>query len=299
MNFGHLAVFHAVAIEGSVSKGAERLLVSQPAISKQLKDFERKMGTPLFDRLPRGMRLTEAGALLARYAQRLFAIADEAERMMGELRGLRHGRLSVGASTTIGVYLLPEIFVRFRQVYPGVELNLEIANSEGVQDRLRRGVIDIGLTEIPAEGEDFNSTVFMEDELVAVAPVGHALAQRRSVTPEALCREPFVVRETGSATKSLAERALAERGLTVRPTMSLGNTEAIKRAVASGVGVAIISHLAIGLELRAKRLVKVRVSNLRIRRPLYRISLRGSNERRAVQAFIQMVDEAAHHQGSA
>src|SRR5437868_6918270 len=111
MNLGHLAIFRAVAEEKSVSRGAERLMVSQPAVSKQLAQLERSLGVRLLDRHPRGVRITAAGEVLLTYARRIFAAEAEAEAAIEELRGLRRGRLRVGASTTIGVYLLPEVFV--------------------------------------------------------------------------------------------------------------------------------------------------------------------------------------------
>jgi DNA-binding transcriptional LysR family regulator len=291
MNLNHLAVFHAVAEEGNVTRAAERLLISQPAVSKQVKELERALGAALFDRLPRGVRLTEAGAVLAGYARRLFALAEEAEVAMGELRGLRRGRLRVGASTTIGVYLLPEVFVRFRRAYPEVQLQLEIAGSEALARRLAEGAIDIAYTEGVIAGENLLASVIMEDRLVAIAPAGHALARKRRVTARRLCEEPLVVRETGSGTQSLVERTLAERGLTVRPAMSLGSTEAIKRAVASGVGVAIVSSLSVALEVRARKLAVLPIADLHLGRPVHRVVDRHAHQSRSAGEFDQMLSE--------
>lgn len=290
INLAHLAVFHAVASEGSVSRGAERLMVSQPAVSKQLRQLERSLGASLFDRLPKGVRPTAAGELLADYARRIFALEAEAAKALAELRGLRRGSLSVGASTTIGVYLLPEVFVRYRRAYPDVHMHMEVANSEVIRRRLVEGAIDVGLTEGIVEGDELDSTVFLRDELVPIAAPGHPLARRKRPVPAAtLCREPFVVRETGSGTKSVVERALAERGLSVTPVMSLGSTEAIKRAVAAGVGVAIVSRLTVQQELQLGRLVVLRVPDLPINRPLHRLTLRGRQPSQAVAAFMKML----------
>jgi DNA-binding transcriptional LysR family regulator len=291
VNLNHLAIFHAVVSEQSVSRAAERLLVSQPAISKQIRELERSLGVRLLDRLPRGVRPTEAGALLAGYAQRICAQAEDAGNALDELRGLRRGRLRVGASTTIGVYLLPELFVRFRQKFPGVQISLEIAPSDHLAARLAEGEIDLALTEGLIVHESLESAEFMQDELVAIAPAGHALARKRSVSMQQLCREPFVVRETGSGTQSLVERWLAERGMKVAPAMSLSNTEAIKRAVAAGVGVAIVSGMAVSLELQARRLALLRVSDLHIRRPVYRVVPRRTDQSHAVRALIAMLDQ--------
>ncbi len=291
MNFGHLAVFYAVSKAGNVSRAAEELMISQPAVSKQLKELERSLGVMLFDRLPKGMRRTTAGDTLAEYAQRIFSTAIEAEQAMDDLRGLRRGRLVVGASTTIGVYLLPEVFVRFRKQYPGVRLELEIANSDVIRKRVVAGEVQVGMTEGVIDSDDVESIVFAVDRLVAIAAVKHRLSAKRSVTAKALCAEPFVVRETGSGTKSVVEKALANKGLVIAPAMSLGSTEAIKKAVAGGVGVAIVSALAIGLELKAKQLVQLRVSDLKIERPLHRLRCRHYAESAAAKAFMKMVQD--------
>src|SRR5580700_2167879 len=139
MNLNHLAIFHAVAETRGISLGAERLHISQPAVSKQIQELERSLGTKLFDRIPRGVRLTESGELLAGHARRLFALEAEAETALGELRGLERGRLAVGASLTIGVYLLPDVLAKFHQRYPGIELAVDIANTDEVQTRLLDG----------------------------------------------------------------------------------------------------------------------------------------------------------------
>jgi DNA-binding transcriptional LysR family regulator len=309
MNLGHLAVFHAVATQGNVSRAAERLMVSQPAISKQVRQLERALGAALFERLPRGMRLTRAGELLAGYAARLFALEAEAERAIAELQGLRRGRLVVGASNTIGMYLLPDVFVRFRRRFPGVELQLEIAHTDAIARWLDRGAIDLALTEsLPAEAstggggadERLISDVFAHDRLIAIASPRHPLARRspsghgrpKPIRAAALCREPFIVRETGSGTESLAERALAERGLRIDPAMSLASTEAIKRAVMGGAGVAIVSELSAANEIHAGRLAHVPVRDLDLRRPLYRLRRRDGHESSASREFFKMVVEA-------
>jgi len=285
MNLNHLAIFYAVAQESSVTLGAERLHISQPAVSKQLQELEKSLGTPLFDRLPRGVRLTEAGQLLAGYARRLFGLEAEVETALAEMRGLERGRLSVGASMTIGGYLLPELLARFHQKYPGIELLLEIANTEEVQQRLLEGTVDVGLTEGLLEHSELETVVFREDEIVVIVPPGHPLLSEGTITAARVCQEPFVVREEGSGTRAVVERAFAERGLAPRPAMLLGNIEAIKRAVTAGAGIAMVSALTVGLELEAGKLVVVSVSDLSVRRSLHCLHLRGRHQSRAARAF--------------
>jgi len=289
MNINHLAIFHAVAEENSMSRGAERLCISQPAVSKQIKDLEAALGVTLFDRLPRGLRLTEAGEVLAGHARRLFAVEADAERAIAEMKGLVQGRLTVGASLTIGDYLLPQILGAYHKKHPGIELHLEIANTQVIQQKLRENALDVGLTEGLAEDTDLDALVFSEDELVAVVPPGHPLLQENAVPAARFCAEPFLMREPGSGTREVVERALARHGIIVQPAMSLGSTEAIKRGVAAGLGVAIVSKLALELEFSAGLLCPLALSDLTITRPLHLVRLRGKSEGAAVQAFLNLL----------
>ena len=291
MNLNHLAIFHAVAGEGNISRGAERLFISQPAVSKQLAELERHLGTRLFDRLPKGVRLTEAGTLLQAYSSRLFAVEAEAERALAEMQGLQRGRLAIGASTTIGDYLLPSILVRFYARYPGIEIVLEIANTEVIQQKLLAGTLDLGLTEGFVEAEELEATVFLEDALVVIAAPDHPLVNQCPVTLERLCWEPFVLRELGSGTRAVVERVLNERGFVRHTALSLGSTEAVKRAVAAGAGVAIVSRLSIANEEEKGHLVVIPISDLAIRRPLHRLQVRGRYEGQAVGAFLKNLAE--------
>jgi DNA-binding transcriptional LysR family regulator len=293
LNFSQLRAFHAVAEAGSVGRGAEALMVSQPAVSKHLKLLERSLGTMLFERTAKGVRLTTSGELLADYAGRIFALADEACQAMDDLQGLRRGRLAIGASPTIGTHLLPEVLVRFRSRFPGVALSLEIESGQGLQRQLSEGKLDFGLSEVAPVREDIDGKPFMRDRLIAVASRGHALARKRGILLRHLCEYPFVVRETGSTTKSLVERLLAGRNLRVQPVLSVGSTEAIKRAVAAGLGVAIISKLSAAQDVAARRLVELRITDLKLSRPLYHLRLRGRRESKAAAAFLCLLHHAA------
>ena len=289
MNRNHLALFHAVAQAGGISRGAEWLHVSQPAVSKQIKELEDALGVRLLERLPRGSRLTDGGRLLAQYVQRLAVVEEEAARAIEEFRGLKRGRLAVGASMTIGAYLLPQVFGEFHRQYPDIELELEIANTETIQHHLMEGLFDIGLTEGLMDAEHLDSEVFHEDELVAIAPCGHPLLKQKRVTARELCREPFILREAGSGTRAVVERALGKRSLTVKPVLSLASPEAIKRAVIAGVGIAIVSRLAICCELQIGSLAVIPVKDLVIRRPLHLQKLRSKTPSPAVIQFLKLL----------
>lgn len=289
MNRNHLALFHAVAEEKSISAGAQRLHISQPAVSKQIGELESALGVQLFDRLPRGVRLTDAGRVLADYARRMTLMEDDAERAIEELRGLKQGRLTIGASTTIGAYLLPDALARFHWKYPGIELTLEIANTQVIEAALVEGRFEIGFTEGVIESDALDTTVFHEDELVAIAPAGHRLLSKKGATARDLCREPLIAREKGSGTRDVVEAALARKRINVAPVMSLGSTEAIKCAVIAGAGVAIVSRLTISVELQAQRLGIIALRDLSINRPLHQQTLRGRSVSPPVKEFLRFL----------
>jgi DNA-binding transcriptional LysR family regulator len=292
MDLHKLRVFVAVAREGNVTRAAKQLSLSQPALSKQLSELEDALSTVLFDRLPRGMRLTTAGEALLRHAERIFAAERAAESEIAELNGLRAGRLSIGASTTIGSYLIPSVFGAFQRAHREVRLELEIANTAAIQALVSDGRIDLGLTEGSVPSEQFAVEVVHYDELVAVATPDHPLCKKRKVFAADLANVPFICRERGSGSREVIEAALSERGLNLVPAMALGSTEAIKNAVAAGLGVAILSRLTVELELSAERLALVELRDLSLRRALYMVQLRDKHRSPAVEAFVAMLRSA-------
>lgn len=286
MNLNQLALFHAVAQEGSVSRGAEKLCISQPAVSKQLREFEKSLGVALFHRLSSGVRLTEAGTLLFEYSNKLFTLEKEAENALQELRALERGRLIVGASTTIGTHILPAVCAQFGAKYPKIELHLEISNSDDVQRRLIAGEIDLGLSEGVVSSPEIEVETFAHDEIVAIVAHQHELTRAEVVTVDDLLRFSILLRERGSGTRAVVEAVFAARGITLQPTMSLGSSGAIVRAVSDGVGVAFVSRLAIEGETRLRVLD---VPDLQIVRPLQRLRVRGRYEARVAREFARML----------
>jgi DNA-binding transcriptional LysR family regulator len=297
MNLNHLAIFHAVAQTGSMTLGAERMDISQPAVSKQVQELERAIGVHLFDRVGRRIRLSQAGELLADYARRLFTLAHEAETAMADVRALDRGKLAIGASTTIGSYLLPRVLAEFCRRHPGIELLVRIENTEQVHRRLAAFELDVGLTEGPVEDEELVAEVFHRDELVIIAAPAHRLAGQSRVPLSAVRDEPFILREPGSGTRTVEERALARLKLKVRVIMALGSTEAIKRVVAEGLGLAIVSRLAVGTECDARQLTVLPIGEVRMDRPLHLVRRRGRRDGPALRAFCALLREVTAGEG--
>jgi DNA-binding transcriptional LysR family regulator len=295
VNLNHLFLFRAVAEAGGFTRASERIHVSQPAISMQVGELEAQLGLTLFHRLGRGVKLTGAGKLLLGYAQRLGALTVEAEQAMTELKGLRRGHLAIGASTTIGVYLLPNLLGEYRRRHRDIELKFDIANTDDIQRRLLDGTLDAGLTEgLPPDCDEIETVVFLRDQLVPIARPDHPRLKPDSkpLTLRQLCAEPMIVREAGSGTREVIDRALAKRSQKLqRPPLVLGSTEVIKRAVAAGLGVAIVSHLTIRTELAAGQLAILPVQGFQLNRPLHRLCWRNRARDPATLAFLALLDE--------
>lgn len=282
LNWNHLRLFAAAARCGSVSAAAASLRLSQPAVSKQIAELEATLGVKLFERNARGVRPTAAGELLAGYAQRLFALAEEAERALGEMQNLRRGRLRIGASMTIGVYLAPPLLAQFRRQCPELEIEFLIGNTDAIQKKLLDRELDIGLTEGPGQWEEeLTSQTFRWDDLVVIG----APAAPASMPVAVLARQPWVMREPGSGTRAVVEDALAAVGLHPHPTWVYNNPEAVKRAVMAGCGVAMAPRITIETEIAARTLRQIKVPGLAKRRPLRLQWLRSRPPSAAMSAF--------------
>lgn len=290
MNLKQLRVFLGVVDAGSFSAAAEKLHLSQSVISRHVQALEDTLGSLLLDRLPRGIETTESGAVLADYARRLFTLEWEAQTAVEELRDLRTGRLRIGASMTIGNYLLPRILASYHHKYPQVHVDLSIANTQSIQHDLGERRIDIGLTEGFVDDEAFSVRIFMEDEMIPVTAGSSPLAGRKALTLAEMARHPCVMREPGSGTRAVVEEALAKHGLTIREAMSLGSAEAVKQAVMAGIGFTIASHHTVRPELASGQLARLYPADFRLQRPLHLLKLRHRRPTRAVEAFIELLD---------
>ncbi|MXN78904.1 LysR family transcriptional regulator [Burkholderia sp. 4701] len=285
MNFTHLAAFYAVVETGSVTAASERLHVSQPALTREIRELEERLGVTLFDRMPRGMRPTEAGRLLADYAAQIFSLADVAEAAVGEFAGLTRGQLGIGSSRTIGVYLLPAVLNEFRARYPGITVDLRISNSENIENAVLANERQIGMIEGPCDDTAFDAAVIGRDALIAVAAPAHPLARKRQLTADAIGKAELVMREPGSGTRTVVEQAYAQRGVTLEPKLSVGSAEAIKQLVRLGNAIAWVSRSTVIEELASGALVQLPVKDLKIERNLCMIWRKGGSLSPSAHAF--------------
>ena len=253
-----LEVFAAVARQGSVTRAAARLHLTQSAASMSLKQLERALDGPLFARIGRGLVVNDRGRLLLPRVEAVLASLVELEELGRGKNGALAGDLLVGCSTTIGNYLMPGIVKAFSDVQPQVDLRLRVGNTAEIASAVRSGALDGGLVEGEVTDPHLLVETWVRDELVCVTAPGAALAARREVPVAELAAEAWVVREPGSGTRSTVEAAFAARGLRLESVRELGSTGAVKGAVAAGMGMSCLSRAAVARELAAGTLVEVR-----------------------------------------
>ena len=250
----HLQVFRALAKEKSFSGAGKLLYLTQPAISHQIRVLEEYLGTRLFERKKREVSLTKQGMILLKYSEQIFSLYEQAEKEIADLVKTFRGRLRIGASTTIGQYLIPKIVGEFKERFGNIEIFLINANTKDIAIKLLADSIDLGLVEGPVEERDILVEKFIEDELVVITSTKHPFAKKKSIDKSELLKEPLIIREEGSGTRNIIEERLKEAKVSLSPLkikMELGSSESIKAAVEAGLGVAIISKWAI---LKEKKL---------------------------------------------
>lgn len=291
MNLHYLRIFLKVAEYEHVTRASEELLLSQSAVTKTIQHLEREVGLELIERHGRRIVLTYAGSVLATYARRLFALEREMEEALVALQEVEVGEITIGASTTTGVYLLPPIVARFRTRYPQVNLHIEILNSQEIIERALNWKLDFGLVEGDSSAlpPELHVEVFGHDQLVLVVAPGHRWSNLQVVEPEALREGELLLREQGSGIREVIEQALRLQGVQVRPLLTVPDNEAIKQMVLSGVGAAIVSALAVQRELAAGDLIRVPIADLNLRPQLSLIRRIDKHLSRAAQAFCALL----------
>lgn len=289
INLNRLRLFLAVVEHGGVRKAAEAISISQPAVSQAIQALEAELDLDVLERVGRQVRPTEAGMLLAEHGRRIFAEVLEARRALDEVKGIARGHLALGASTTIGIYILPDALGAFHQRYPAIELSLNVANTQDILEQLIEARLDVAFVEGPVAQSGLMSAPFLDDELVLIAAPGHPLAKHAPVSLERLAETPFLMREAGSGTREVVERALADWKIVPNVMMELGHTEAIKNAVAAGLGVSILSRMTVARDVADGRLAILPIAAGRIRRHLLAVQRSPGFLAPATRAFLEQI----------
>jgi DNA-binding transcriptional LysR family regulator len=248
-----LKVFCTVAETKSFSKASEIIHLTQPAVSLQIQALEEVYETKLFDRTSSTVLLTPAGEILYKYAKEILSLFAAVEKDIGEITGLVKGSISVGASTTIGNYVLPSVISDFKKKSPKIKIHLLVGNTKRIVEFLNAGNIDLGIVEGEVTKYKIKTEKLMSDELDLIVPANHTWSKKGEVSILDILKEPFIFREEGSGTRQVIEKYLSKRGISpqkMKITTILGSTEAIKEAVENGTGLSILSKWAVRRERR-------------------------------------------------
>lgn len=269
-----LKILQTISNEGSFKKAAEKLYISQPAVSLQVQNLEKKLNVSLFYRDKRKANLTEAGQLLIKYSGQILALCEETCRAIDELQTLQSGTLIIGASQTTGTYLMPRLIGIFRHKYPQIEIELQVHSTRKIAWGIANGQIDLAIVggEIPTElRETLDITSYAEDELALILPRSHPFASLECIQKEDLYRLRFIALDTQSTIRNVIENTLIQNGIDsqyFKIEMELNSIEAIKNAVQSGLGSAFVSVSAISKELELDTLHWAKIDGVTIKRTL-------------------------------
>ncbi len=290
-----LDIFCRVAEMGSFSKAAASIYLSQPTVSEHVATLEKLLGARLFDRVGRKVELTSAGQLYYKYARRIIDLRSEAQQAIDSFLGLVHGSLLIGASTIPGTYILPKIVGSFARKYPSIQTSIVAADSGEIIEQLAERKLEIGFVGKKPRGKIFSVREIAGDRLLVAVPPGHKWKAKKTVSLEELRREPFLLREQGSGTRSAFEEALAKKGVSLGRDFNvvavLGSTEAIKEAIREGLGVSVISDLAVGGDCERCKLKTLRIKGISIEREFYRVYLKHHSLAPAAEAFLAHLGE--------
>ncbi|MEO3947549.1 LysR family transcriptional regulator [Gorillibacterium sp. CAU 1737] len=244
LSFHMLHIFYTVAEKGTFSAAAQALHMTQPGVTMQIQSLEEHFGARMFRRLPKSVELTEAGLALLPYARQMVALMGRTDREMSRFTRELRGRLELGTSLTIGEYILPRLIGPFYEQFPHITVNMRVINTAQIMDEILSHSLTLGLVEAEVEHPDLVVEPLLQDELKLVLPAGHELLEQDRITVEDIARYPFIMRESGSGTRRMAEEALEKGGhdpAMLRIAMNLGSTGAIKSAVEAGLGLSLLS----------------------------------------------------------
>jgi DNA-binding transcriptional LysR family regulator len=269
-----LKVFEATARQGSFTRAAEELFLTQPTVSMQVKQLTKAIGLPLFEQVGKKLYLTDAGRELFSACQDIFGRLDQLEMRVADMKGMKQGQLRLAVITT-AKYFVPRLLGPFCRIYPGIDVSLIVTNHEQVIERLSDNQDDLYIMSQLPEHMDIEAYPFLDNPLVVVAPRNHPLAGQKNIPIARLIEEHFIMREPGSGTRRSVQKLFDQEGISVRVRLELGSNEAIKQAIAGGLGLSVLSRHTLTPEGSNSELTVLDVQGFPIHRNWYAVHLSG------------------------
>lgn len=285
-----LAVFEATARHGSFTRAAEELFITQPTVSSQVKQLSKAVGLPLFEQIGKRLYLTEAGRELLSTCQNIFERLDNYEMKVADIKGTKQGNLRLCAITT-AKYFVPRLLGSFCKHYPEIDVSLNVTNHQQIARRMMENEDDLYILSQPPEEIDLCAEPFLDNPLVVVASKDHPLAHERKIPIRRLNNEPFIMRERGSGTRAAVQQLFAKHKVSVRVKLELGSNEAIKQAIAGGLGISVLSQHTLISEGLTGELTILDIQHFPIERRWYVAYLSGKQLSVIAQAFLNYLLE--------
>ncbi|QHV00556.1 LysR family transcriptional regulator [Synechocystis sp. CACIAM 05] len=280
-----LKVFEATARHGSFTRAAEELYITQPTVSSQIKQLSKTVGLPLFEQIGKRLYLTEAGQELLVTCQDIFQRLDNFAMKVADIKGTKQGRLRLAVITT-AKYFIPRLLGEFTQKYPGIEVSLKVTNHEQIRHRMQNNEDDLYIVSEPPEEIDLNYQPFLDNPLVVIARRDHPLAGKSNIPITALNDEAFIMREKGSGTRLAVQNLFHRYYVDVRVRLELGSNEAIKQAIAGGMGISVLSQHTLVSEGARSELTILDIDEFPIKRRWYVANLAGKQLSVITQTFL-------------
>ncbi len=281
-----LKVFETVARHGSFTRAAEELFITQPTVSSQVKQLTKAIGLPLFEQIGKSLYLTDAGKDLLSTCQDVFERLENFEMKIADLKGTKQGELKLAVITT-AKYFIPRLLGSFCQDYPGIDVALNVTNHLEIKQRMLANEDDLYIVSNPHKDVDLTSQPFLDNPLVVVAPKNHPLAGKTNIALEHLNDKPFIMREKGSGTREAILKLFTEHNIAVKVKLELGSNEAIKQAIAGGLGISILSEHCLISEGSSGELTILDFQHFPIERRWYVARLAGKKLSVVAQAFLE------------
>jgi DNA-binding transcriptional LysR family regulator len=292
MELRHLETFLKIAELKSFTRAADELCITQPTVSKQIVDLERYFDVRLIDRTKRTVTLTKAGEILLQYALEIVNLKKDTIEAIASFRGLKKGKMTLGASTIPGIYIMPRVLSTFKARYAGINFELVISDTKDIIEKMENGFLDVGMVGAKNDTSKIDFKKLIDDTIVFIAPPD----QPATMTIAELMERPVIARERGSGTRNTLEASLAKlkefrkRGLNI--VAELSDNEAIKRAVMNGMGMAYISRIAVAGEVSAGTLREVSIKGLpEIKRSFFTITRKGKTILPQVKVLMEIIDK--------
>lgn len=285
-----LKVFETVARNGSFTRAAEELLITQPTVSSQVKQLTKSVGLPLFEQIGKSLYLTDAGRELLATCQDIFEKLNNFEIKVADLKGTKQGQLNLAVITT-AKYFVPRLLGSFCQTYPGIDVALQVTNHQEIQQRMLENQDDLYVVSNPHKDIDLTSKSFLNNPLVVVAKKDHPLAKKKNIDLKELNDQPFIMREQGSGTRDAIHKLFTKHDISVKVKLELGSNEAIKQAISGGLGISILSEHCLISEGKSGELAILDFQHFPIKRRWYVAHLSGKKLSVIAETFLDYLLE--------